>query len=74
MRSMNIEDIISAVLGGAAKPVSEQDLIGIMDCNTQELQERYGISGIGGMVFLPSGSGYLLPDEEHTKNERSDTK
>jgi len=56
----DIEKVMSAILNGTATPVSEHELVEIIDCNSKE--KIHGLC-INGMVFLPSGRCYLLPDD-----------
>ena len=52
----DVEKIISEIFGiTTATPVTEQELIKTFDGDFSNLQ---------GMVFLPSGDGYLLTEDE----------
>ena len=59
MGHINIEKIISTVLGDTTKPVSENELIEFISINSKELLE------CSGLVFLPSGNGYILDQERY---------
>jgi len=58
---IDIEQVISTILGEIAIPISENDLFEFISCNSKELQE------CSGLVFLPSGDGYLMPREGDKK-------
>ena len=60
MNDIDIQEIISALFGTSGKPVTEQEMLKTVSSDR--------IKQIGGMVFLPSGNGYLIPNDEQNQN------
>lgn len=63
MRKMNIKDIFLSMLGNNVEPMSEKELMEILD---------QGFEHITGMVFLPSEEGFLMMNEEETETEEDE--
>ena len=53
MGSVNLIQLVLEEFGNSAKPVTGKELAELSDTN-----------GISAMVFLPSGDGYLVSNEE----------
>lgn len=58
---MNIEKIISEILGDKTKLMNEKDFMESIDNNPGDIRA---------MVFLPTGEGYLIRDEENELYKR----
>jgi hypothetical protein len=65
MRYNDISRLISEMVRGSANPITEDEMAKFLD--------NGNFDGVQAMVFLPTGDGYLLTDEE-SEQERSDNK
>lgn len=59
MKKINIEEIILSMLSGTAKPGNEEQML-------ETINQGFDKS-ITGMVFLPSGNGFLMSEEDENE-------
>lgn len=59
MKKNSIEKIILSMLSGTAKPVNEEQML-------ETINQGFDKS-LTGMVFLPSGNGFLMSEEDENE-------